>query len=157
MKSVFREEQYIEKEKVTGSNDGLHDCGSIGKHNPRLQAVGSGGRGATWEEKHPLPNLAECLPSGKDLGGELSPSAGAKPIDELLSAGKGNQHVPHCGSHPGGILSSAQAVHIVRATSGLCVPTRHPPAHIAAHPQLLLNRRHRCINTVEQNAANVCK
>lgn len=50
---------------------------------------------------------------------------------------------------------SDQAVHIVQGSSELSVPTRHPPAHAAAHPQLPLNGGLRCINTVEQNAANV--
>ena len=50
---------------------------------------------------------------------------------------------------------SDQAVHIVQGSSELSVPTHHPPAHTAAHLQLPLNRGLRCINTVEQNAANV--
>lgn len=156
MKSVFREEQCIEKEKVTGVMMGCTIVAVLGSTIPDCRQWVLGEEVPPWK-RTPPQNLAECPRSGKDLGGELSPSAGAEPVDELLSAGRGNQHVPHSGSHPGGILSSDRAVHIVWATSGLCVPTRHPPAHIAAHPQLLPNRRHRCINTVEQNAANVCK
>lgn len=96
-------------------------------------------------------------PEWEELGRALSPCAGAEPVDEQLMVGRGNLHVPCSGSHPGGILSSDQAFHIVHATSELSVPTRHPPAHTAAHPQLPLNRGCRYTNTVEQNAAGVCK
>ena len=100
----------------TGTDEGLHGCGSLGKHSPRLW-----GMQCHLEMTPAAPHLAECHLSWKEPGGELSLSAGAEPSDQLPRAGRGN---PHAASHPAGIWLSDQAVHVVWATSG---PRAHAP------------------------------
>lgn len=90
---------------------------------------GSRGQSATLKEQLCPIWLSVTWVGGTGRGAVPQP----EPSDQLPSAGRGNQRAAHSGSHPSGILLSGQAVQVVQATSEPGVPTRHLPAHRAAH------------------------